>query len=77
MFGLLKFKSRKETNTETDGRSSDTISAEVAVLHALHLAARRSSPHKAATRAGIARAIAVIEAATLGLCHICELIAEA
>lgn len=77
MFGLLKFRSGKNAGRPTDRRTSDSLDAEIAVLNALHLAARRSSPHKAATRAGIARAIAAIEAATLGLCHICELIEEA
>jgi len=77
MFGLLKFRSRKNDSALSDRRSSDVMDAEVAVLNALHLSARRSSPHMAATRAGIARAIGVIEAATLGLCHIVELIDEA
>ena len=78
MFGLLKIKTRKSDSAPSDRRSSDrdNTNAEVAVLQALHLSARRSSPHSAATRAGIARAIGVIEAATLGLCHIHELISE-
>ena len=50
--------------------------AEAEVLKALHLMARRSSPHKAAARASMARAISVIEASMLGLYHIEELVNE-
>ncbi len=77
MFGLLKRKNGRDKSDLSPRRSSDHTDAEVAVLNALHLAARRSSPHKAATRANIARAIGTIEAAMLGLCQIKDLIYEA
>lgn len=50
--------------------------AEASVLRALQIMARRSSPHKASTRASIARAINVVEASIMGLSHIEELITE-
>ncbi len=80
MFGLPKLQNRgQQSSTRASRRISDGEEgeAEIAVLDALQVAARRSSPHKASTRAGIARAISIIEAATLGLCHITELVDEA
>lgn len=79
MFGLpgsqngVRLRPKRKARRKSDSESAD---AEVTVLRALHVTARRSSPHKAAVRAGIARAISVIEASTLGLCHIKELIDE-
>lgn len=67
-FGLRRMSRRKEDTSER--------SAEATVLRALHLAARRSSPHKATLRANMARAISVIEASMFGLTQISELIDE-
>jgi hypothetical protein len=66
--GVHQVSRRKSDGNETG--------AEATVLRALHLAARRSSPHKASTRASMARAISVIEASMLGLTLIEELINE-
>jgi|GEM_PF-1917408 len=59
-------------------RKSDagTEAVESVVLKALHLMAKRSSPHRATTRASMARAISLIEASLLGLRHIEELVDE-
>lgn len=59
-------------------RSSDADhrGAEATVLRALQVMARRSSPHKASTRASIARAISVVEASIMGLSQIEELVEE-
>jgi len=83
MFGLKNnwartFFGGRFSNLRGARRRSDCNerSAEAIVLRALQIMARRSSPHKASTRASIARAISVIEASTLGLSHIEELIDE-
>ncbi len=78
MFGLGKSQAKRGTKASHPRRRADsrTADAEVAVLRALHNAARRSSPHRAAVRAEIARAISIVESATIGLSHIRELIDE-
>lgn len=78
MFGLNKT-NRREGDSHSPRRQVDreTSEAEVAVLRALQNSARRSSPHSAAVRADLARAIAVVEAAMLGLSQIRELVDEA
>jgi len=76
-FSSIFFGSRsKDQSSERRKGEVDDRSAEAAVLKALHLMARRSSPHKASARASMARAISVIEASMLGLCHIEELVTE-
>lgn len=79
MFGLGKALAHGAPKALYPRRSADShaADAEVAVLKALHNAARRSSPHSAAVRAEISRGIAVVEAATMGLSHIRELADEA
>lgn len=78
MFGLGKSNAQGASKAPRPRRSADRAAAdaEVSVLKALHNAARRSSPHRAAVRAEISRGIAVVEAATMGLSHIRELVDE-
>jgi hypothetical protein len=79
MFGLSKKLLKKQSSARSTARrkgDEDERGPEASVLKALHIMARRSSPHKASTRANMARAISVVEASMLGLCHIEELINE-
>ncbi len=78
MFGLGKSTSQTAQKPSQPRRRADknATSGEFAVLAALHNAARRSSPRRAGVRAQIARAIAIVESATMGLCLIRELIDE-
>jgi len=83
MFGLKNmwsksFLGERLTDLRGSRRRSDGIdrSAEASVLRALQVMARRSSPHKASTRASLARAVSVVESAIMGLSQIKELVDE-
>jgi len=79
MLGLSKtfFGNRREKLKGAQRKSdSSDENVEAVVLKALHVMAQRSSPHSASTRASMARAISVLEASTLGLSHIEELVDE-
>ncbi len=77
VLGFSKSNNRKQQD-ECARRKSDTDSesVEAEVLKALSVMARRSSPHRATSRASMARAIGVIEGSMLGLRHIEELVEE-